>query len=301
MTMSASVLTPSLNYGRYLRDALESVRLQEGVEVEHVIQDGASSDDTITVLESLTDPHVRWRSEQDAGQSDALNRALQRATGDWIAWLNADEFYLPGALRALIDAAEARDLDVVYGDTAFVDENGNLLRLQSHHPFRASYLRWYGCYFASCSTIFRREVLGKTPWDLDFRLAMDWDLYLRLHEAGARFGYLRYPVGAFRMHSMQAIAREDEFGSEFEVLQRQHRVKTPRQLRLGRIPHDVDKLVNGAYGPQVRARRFHGTNLRWFDPAVADGRVTWKAFLRSCYGTTDRSDGIVDETSRGHS
>lgn len=295
------MLTASLNYGRYLRDALESVRLQQEVEVEHVVQDGASSDDTVSVLESVIDPHLRWRSEPDDGQSDALNRALQAATGDWIAWLNADEFYLPGALCALVTAAEARDLDVVYGDTAFVKENGDLLRLQSHHPFRASYLRWYGCYFASCSTIFRREILGKIPWDLDFRLAMDWDLYLRLHEAGARFGYVRYPVGAFRMHSMQAIAREDEFGSEFEMLQKQHRVKTRRQLRLGRIPHDVDKFVNGAYGPQLRARRFHGTNLRWFDATLADGRSRWEAFLRSCYGRTDRSDDVVDETLPGNS
>ena len=98
-TLDLTVVTPSYGYAHYLRDAIESVAEQEGITVEHVIQDGASTDGTVELLEEL-DELVDWVSEPDQGQSDALNRGIARARGRWIAWLNADEFYLPGGLRS---------------------------------------------------------------------------------------------------------------------------------------------------------------------------------------------------------
>src|SRR5919106_662562 len=97
---SISVLTPSRGYGRFIADAIESAKQQVGVTVQHVVQDAGSDDGTLDILWSYGDA-VDWTSEPDSGQSDALNRALGRATGDWIAWLNADEFYLPDGLRML--------------------------------------------------------------------------------------------------------------------------------------------------------------------------------------------------------
>ena len=96
-----SVVTPSFGYAHYLRDAIESVSGQRGITVEHIIQDGGSTDGTVELLESLGDA-VDWGSETDDGQSDALNRALRRARGRWVAWLNADEFYLPNGLTTLV-------------------------------------------------------------------------------------------------------------------------------------------------------------------------------------------------------
>lgn len=284
-----SVLTPSLNYARYLTDAIESVARQADVEVEHVVQDGGSTDGTLDLLRA-TPSRISWASAPDEGQSDALNKALARARGEWIAWLNADEFYLPGALRALIDAATEDQSDVVYGDTAFVDDHGSLLRLMSHHPFRDRYLRWYGCYFASCSTIFRREVLNDSPWDRAYGLAMDWDLYLRLHKAGARISYVRYPAGAFRMHSAQVIAREHDFVRDFKALEADHHVRSRGLRRLGRWLHDVDKLRHGAYRPQLRARAFEGHDMRWF--RSPEGLAEARRFIRSCYGITDPKNAV---------
>lgn len=80
-----SVLTPSCEYGRYIEDAIESVLGQQGVSVEHVIQDGGSTDDTVDVLTRFDG--LVWASESDQG----LNKALAKAGGRWIAWLNADE------------------------------------------------------------------------------------------------------------------------------------------------------------------------------------------------------------------
>ncbi len=93
-----SVLTPSLNYGRFVEDALLSVLNQRDISVDHIVQDGGSSDETLEVL-SRFDRTIDWSSEPDGGQSQALNHALRRASGRWITWLNADEFYLPGSAR----------------------------------------------------------------------------------------------------------------------------------------------------------------------------------------------------------
>src|SRR3712207_5225363 len=94
---SAAVLTPSFNYGRFIGDAVESVRRQDRVNIFHVIQDAKSSDDTAERLRSY--PDVDFVSQQDEGQSHALNLALQRANSDVVGWLNADEFYMPDALE----------------------------------------------------------------------------------------------------------------------------------------------------------------------------------------------------------
>ncbi|MDR7551270.1 MAG: glycosyltransferase family 2 protein, partial [Armatimonadota bacterium] len=192
--MGISVLTPSFQYARFLRDAIASTSLQTQVNLEHIVQDGGSTDGTLDVLR-MSPPLVRWASEPDNGQSDALNRALARADGEWIAWLNADEFYLPGGLARLREVGEETGADVVYGDCVFVDELGRFLRLVPQHVFSPWILRRFGPFIASCATIFRREALGESPWDVHVERIMDWDLYLRLASEGARFVWVPFPVG----------------------------------------------------------------------------------------------------------
>lgn len=262
--VDVSVLTPSFNYGRFIGDALTSVREQGGLAVQHVVQDAESSDDTRRVLRRFQ-PEPDWLSEPDRGQSDALNKALSRAEGEWVSWLNADEFYMPGGLKALVDAADRSGADVVYGDAVFIDRAGRLLQLVPQHPFHEYLLRWYGCYIASCTTLFRRSALGDAPWDPEMKLAMDWDLYLRLRNRGARFAYVPYPVGAFRVHEDQVIAQPIERHREdFRKLARRYGVMGPGLRKLGRWPHDVYKLFDGAYPRQIKASRMKGADMRWF-------------------------------------
>ncbi len=178
-----SVLTPSLNYADFIRDALLSVQGQTGLSLEHIVQDGHSTDGTVEVLRDFG-PDVRWRSEPDEGQSDALNKALSRAGREWIALLNADEFYLPGGLEMLVEAGERTGADVVYGDCVFVDEEGRFLRLLAAHRFGRRTLRSYGCFIETCATLFRRSALSEGIWDVELRRIMDWDLFLDLRRRG---------------------------------------------------------------------------------------------------------------------
>ncbi len=274
-----TVLTPSLNYGRFMDDTLTSVAKQSDVSVQHVVQDGGSSDETLRLLKSSD---AEWRSEKDSGQSDALNRALERARGDYVGWLNADEFYLPLGLSILRDALVDTGTDVVFADPAFVDETGRLTRIVPQHPFSRWLLKWYGCYIASCSTMFRRTLLESEGWDTSFRLAMDWDLYLRLAAAGARFAYVPLPVAAFRLHPSQVIAQPaSRHTGDFAKLVRRHGVHGTATRALGRWPHDVFKLTSGSYPRQLRARSLRGCDLRWF--ATQDGMTNCLRLLEETY------------------
>ncbi len=263
-----SVLTPSYGYGRFLPDCLESVRRQEGVEVQHIVQDAASTDDTVEVLTAAEG--VDWVTEPDKGQSDALNRALRRATGEWIAWLNVDEFYLPGALASLVARATSTGADVVYGETAWVDVDGKLLRVAPQHRFSHKVLREYGCFIASAGILIRRSSLREDPWDVEARRRMDWDLYTTLAEDGASFRHLPRPVSAFRIHPDQVTAAGPEHWLEEDArLSVRHGLSADHAVRrrtghVGRLGHPVLKALDGGYARQLRARQVAGADLRWF-------------------------------------
>jgi glycosyltransferase involved in cell wall biosynthesis len=279
---SISVLTPSRGYGRYISDAIESARQQDGVTVQHVVQDAGSDDGTLDILRSYGHA-VDWISEPDHGQSDALNRALGRASGDWIAWLNADEFYLPQGLRMMFDAGEAHGADVVYGDWVTVDGDGRFVALRPQHRFSRTILRLYGPFLASVSLLIRRSSLSNAPWNPSLIQVMDWDAYLALASRDASFLHVAYPVGAFRLHAGQASTRTKHISRETaEVRTRYGISRRPWARRVGTALHGLAKLAAGSYLRQARAAPLRGRDLRWFDGR--DGAESFGLLVDRCYG-----------------
>lgn len=280
--MSAiSVLTPSRGYGRYIADAIESVKRQGGVRLQHLVQDAGSDDGTLDVLRSYGEA-VKWASEPDRGQSDALNRALGKASGDWIAWLNADEFYLPDGLRVLRDAGEMHGADVVYGDCVTVDGDGRLLALRPQHAFNRTILRLYGPFPASVSVLIKRSSLWEDPWDPSLIQAMDWDLYLALATRGASFRHVAYPVGAFRQHASQVSTWTKHVRRETGEIRRRYGISSRwSSHRAGPALHRLAKLAAGSYVRQARAAALRGRDLRWFDGG--EGADTFRLLVDRCY------------------
>ena len=263
-----SVLTPSYQYARFLGDALESASEQAFLK-EHIVVDGASTDGTVDVLASRASEQLIWKSEPDDGQSDALNRALSMAGGEWIGWLNADEFYLPGAFEAVAGVASRSDADVIFGSGVFVDESGHLIRLLEPHRFSRQVLRHYGPYMLSAAIFFRRAILPPDPWDVSLRTIMDWDVYLRLAASNARFAQLRRPLSAFRIHDAQVTATPLAPGNteHRRVRQRYHIVDHPSMRLAGKAEHMFLRGLDGHYLAEWRTRRrFAGADMRWFDP-----------------------------------
>jgi glycosyltransferase involved in cell wall biosynthesis len=264
-----SILTPSYGYGRFIADAIDSIRAQETTaRVEHVIADGGSNDETCDVLRIYDD--LVWSSMPDDGQSDALNKALSMATGDTIGWLNADEFYLEGALEAVHRCFAETDADVVYGDAIFVDVDARLIRAVPQHPPSRGVLRHYGCFIASCAFFVRKDVLPPDAWDKGLSRIMDWDLYLKLLAGGCRFHHLPQALGAFRVHDERVTAeRLPKHAPERIRVRERHGITNRTGLReglalYGRAAHIGGKLAAGSYGRQWQARKDRGVDQRWW-------------------------------------
>lgn len=179
-----SIITPCFDAVRHLRDAIESVRRQEGVRIEHIVVDAASKDGTVELLREY--PHVRWISEPDRGQSDAFNKGLAMARAPLIGWLNADDAYEPGAIANVVGYFRQHpEAFLVNGHLERVDAEGKSLEFlparSSRFWLRHFWFRWY--WLNHPSTFYRKAVFDEVgPIDVELHYAMDYDFYLRASE-----------------------------------------------------------------------------------------------------------------------
>lgn len=285
MKPELSVITPAFRAAPYIHDAVASVAAQKGI-IEHIVQDNLSGDGS-RELAMAASPQILWFEEQDRGQSDALNRSLERATGTWVGWLNADEFYLPAGLDRLVRCANALDLDVVFGEAIFVDASGRFLRALPQHRLSRRVLWWYGMFISSCAILVRAEALRDFSFDESLRRVMDWDMALHLERTGCSFGFLPSPIGAFRVHPAQVTASPaTAFSQEYARLGERYSELGRRHRRSGRALHAAMKLQSGGYRRQARCRRCAGMSMRWFDDAV--GRSGIDALV-DAYGLDHRA------------
>jgi glycosyltransferase involved in cell wall biosynthesis len=202
-----SIVTPSYNQGRFLREALDSVRRQNYPNVEHLVIDGGSTDGTLEILNEISSDaqwrHLRWISEPDRGQSDALNKGFRLATGELVGWLNSDDRYRPGCFRRIVESsANAPESDVLYGDYTFIDEQGRLLEIRREIEFSKFILLYHKVLFIpTTSTFFRRRVFDHNQFvDERFHYAMDFEYFVRLMIKGYRFRHVPGLLADFRWH-----------------------------------------------------------------------------------------------------
>ena len=198
--MKFSIITPSYNQGRFLPDCVESVLSQTGVEVEHIVTDAGSTDETLEVLARY--PHLKWTSEPDAGMSDGINKGFLKATGDWVMWLNCDDYLLPGALAKVADfVASHPKSDIVHGDCIYVKEDKTPIRRKYDTSVDEWDLLFVGCVIPSTTAYYRHGIIASGHLlDVNYKNCMDWEYYLRLIRLGYCFRYLPEALAKFRWH-----------------------------------------------------------------------------------------------------
>lgn len=179
MTLRFSVITPSYNQGRFIRRTIDSVLSQDVPEMEYVICDGGSKDETVDILRSYGDK-VRWVSEPDGGQADAVNKGIAMTSGDIIAWINSDDVYYPGAFEAVRTVFESHpEVELLYGEADHIDEFDRLLEPYPTEPWNYDRL-CEACIICQPAVFLRRSLVEKYgSLDANLHYCMDYELWLR--------------------------------------------------------------------------------------------------------------------------
>jgi glycosyltransferase involved in cell wall biosynthesis len=179
-----TIVTPSYNQAGFLEETVRSVLLQRYPNLEYIIVDGGSCDGSVDIIRKYEDHLAFWVSEPDRGQSDAINKGFQRATGEILAWLNSDDIYYPGTLRAVVDIfRRLPEIDLVFGSAMFVEEDGT--PRYAYPGVERSYLRklqyWRGWDIPQPTLFFRKTVYDEFGGlDENFRYALDYEWLLRV-------------------------------------------------------------------------------------------------------------------------
>lgn len=174
-----TIITPSFNQSKYIDEAIQSVLKQNHNNVEHIIIDGGSTDNTVQILKSYE--HLIWVSENDRGQADALNKGLALATGDVIGWINSDDYYEENIFDSVMEKFSDIDVQWVIGNLSYkIDATGQIVPNKS---LMVNYemLIQNPDIVKQAPTFFRRDILEHVGgWNADLYMVMDYDLWIRL-------------------------------------------------------------------------------------------------------------------------
>jgi glycosyltransferase involved in cell wall biosynthesis len=257
---AVSVLTPSLNQGRWLEQNLHSVEAQTYASTEHVVMDGGSTDGSVQILEARSRDGLVWASESDNGQSDAINRAFAQSSGEILGWLNSDDAYFSSDIVArAVEVFESHpDIGVVYGHGALVNGDGMLLHVLWTPTFAPAVLRAYNL-ICQPTVFVRRSVLGRADFvDAAFDYSMDRELLLHLSRR-TRFFRLNRIVAIDRHHGQRkSLMRPDLAAQDRELIAQRYRTPTvadnPILHRLTKIAirlAGLSKVMEAARGSDV--------------------------------------------------
>jgi glycosyltransferase involved in cell wall biosynthesis len=225
--MKISLITPSFNQGRYIERTIRSVLLQGYPELEYIVMDGGSSDNTSEILQKYQDRFAYWVSAPDKGQADAIARGLEHSTGEIMAYLNSDDLLAPGTLH-FVDRffSENPKVDAIYSHRLAIDQDDRVIWYWIL-PVHLSYMHQRWDYIPQETCFWRRRLFERGGnIDTSYAFAMDFDLFVRYMKIG-KFVRVNRFLAAFREHSASKTSTLKEAAGrpEFKRLWERNQVK----------------------------------------------------------------------------
>ncbi len=205
MKPKLSIVVPSFNQAPFLEESLLSVLNQDYPNIELIVIDGESTDGSVAIIEKYSKHIAYWVSEPDRGQSHAINKGLNRATGEWVAWMNSDDCYLPGAFHYVFDTLPWQEYDFIFGNTCYgksIETAQDFIHDPKGKKNLKNLLKF--CYsiehiVPSQSVFIRRSILDKAGFlDENIHYCMDFEWYCRIYMTTHRILYYPKTISFFR-------------------------------------------------------------------------------------------------------
>lgn len=258
--LKVSIVTCSFQQGRFLDATMRSVLDQGYPNLEYIVIDGGSKDQSVSVIQSHATQLTYWVSENDRGQTHALSKGFERATGDILGWLCSDDLLLPDALTRVAKFFEQNpDVDFVFGNALWIDVQGQFIRPKKEMPWSKFIFLYDHNYLAQPSCFWRRSLFDKVGGlDESLNLAMDSDLWLRF-AAKTRPHYLNEYLGCMRDYpeqktrSLKPAGRQEDRRLMAREMPMLSRLPTKPLKWLARLMRIGFKAVHGGYVAQPPA------------------------------------------------
>jgi glycosyltransferase involved in cell wall biosynthesis len=221
-TPRISIVTPSFRQACYLEQTIDAVLSQGYPNLEYIIIDGGSTDGSVEIIKKYEKHLAYWVSEKDRGQTHAINKGLERTTGDIIAYINSDDYYLPGTFERVADAFRREPtLDLVHGRCRYVDVAGNKVGEQFGSIERFDEIVelwdvwWNRRQFVQPEVFWSRRIMERIgPFREELFFVMDYDYWARILQAGGRVGKIDAELACFRITPEQKSTRAQEVSEE---------------------------------------------------------------------------------------
>ncbi len=276
-----TIVTPTYNMARFLPETIESVLSQDYPHIQYIVMDAASKDNTVEILKSYGS-RFEWVSERDEGQSDAVNKGFLRAKGEIFTFLNADDVYFPGAVRAAVEEFARRpETGVVYGNAWYTREDGTPT---TRYPVQAFDYDLLGhlCFVCQPASFLRSKVWAEVGGlDKSLHLTLDYDLWLRVAKRYP-LTYIDRDLATCRMYlDNKSLGRRTEQFREICQITRRHRGYVPLNWLYGYAGYLLDGKDN-FYEPSLPSVKKYLLTLGmglWFNP------LRPHLFLKECLGS----------------
>lgn len=245
-----SVITPSFNQSEFLERTILSVLDQNYPNLEYIIIDGGSTDGSVDIIQRYAHRLAYWVSEPDQGQTNAINKGLKIATGEWVAWQNSDDIFYPGSFASLAAASERYpDADLIIGDINLIDRYDKVLR--DIRYVKPSYLAMLaeGMVLTNQAAFWRRRVHAKVGLLCEsLHFAFDYEWFLRL-TMGHRGVHVNEILGGYRLHDATKTAKQQQrFLDEYRSILRSHPIMPRWKRPLYKLRRMALMLADGRWG-----------------------------------------------------
>lgn len=204
--LKISIITPTFNRGQFLEENILSIKNQDYPNIEHIIIDGGSTDNTIEIIKKYEGIYnLKWISEKDDGYADALNKGFKMATGDIVCWLDSDDKYLPGTIKKIVKIFESKkNVDVIFGNMFICNEYGKIFDYCKQTKFDIDTLIYWGMVLNPQTTFWRKGVLEKIgEMDKSYKRLADYDFFIRMVKSNVNFFHFNDFLSIYRHHKGQ--------------------------------------------------------------------------------------------------